>query len=84
MLDGLKQLKEAMLATGAATSADLEAAGKSKRYLGRKNVEDAGPLDPETGQGPSFESQVHAVQMVELEVDTESGEGADPQDDHRR
>ena len=74
VLDGLKQLKAAMQEAGAGTSAELEAAGKPKRYLGRKNVEDAGPLDPETGQGPSFESQVHAVQMVELEVDTESGE----------
>ncbi|MGO9017896.1 MAG: molybdopterin cofactor-binding domain-containing protein [Syntrophobacteraceae bacterium] len=32
------------------------------------------PLDPKTGQGPSFESQVHAVQMADLDVNTESGE----------
>ena len=62
-----------MQETGAKTSEALEAAGRPKRYLGRKKNEDAGPLDPKTGQGPSFESQVHAVQMVELEVDTESG-----------
>ena len=73
LLDALAQLSAAMQATGAKTGAELEAAGKPKRYVGRKKNEDAGPLDPKTGQGPSFESQVHAVQMVELEVDTESG-----------
>jgi aldehyde oxidoreductase len=73
LINGLGQLKTAMKETGAKTSEELEAAGKSKRYFGRKKNEDDGPLDPETGQGPSFESQVHAVQLVELEVDTESG-----------
>jgi aldehyde oxidoreductase len=73
LLDALAQLKAAMQETGATTSAELDAAGKPKRFVGRKKNEDAGPLDPKTGQGPSFESQVHAVQMVELEVDTGSG-----------
>jgi aldehyde oxidoreductase len=73
LIDALEQLKAAMQQTGAKTSARLEAAGKPARYVGRKKNEDAGPLDSKTGQGPSFESQVHAVQMVELEVDTESG-----------
>jgi aldehyde oxidoreductase len=73
LLNALEQLKAAMQSTGAKTSSELEAAGRPKRYIGRKKNEDAGPLDPQTGQGPSFESQVHAVQMVELEVDTESG-----------
>ncbi|MBI5581014.1 MAG: molybdopterin-dependent oxidoreductase [Deltaproteobacteria bacterium] len=73
VINALEQLKAAMQETGAKTSEELEAAGKPKRYVGRKKNEDAGPLDPKTGQGPSFESQVHAVQMVELEVDTESG-----------
>jgi len=74
LINALEQLKAAMQETGACTSEALETAGKSKRYLGRKKNEDAGPLDTQTGQGPSFESQVHAVQMVELEVDTESGQ----------
>ena len=73
LIDALHQLKAAMEETGAKTGADLEAAGKTRRYLGRKKNEDAGPLDPQTGQGPSFESQVHAVQLAELEVDTETG-----------
>ena len=74
LINALEQLKTAMHETGAQTADALEAAGKTRRYLGRKKNEDAGPLDPQTGQGPSFESQVHAVQMVELEVDTENGQ----------
>lgn len=74
VVDALGQLKAAMAETGARTAAALKDAGKPVRYLGRKKNEDAGPLDPETGQGPSFESQVHAVQMVELDVDSETGE----------
>ena len=73
LIDALSQLKAAMQEAGAKTGAELKAAGKSKRYLGRKKNEDAGPLDVQTGQGPSFESQVHAVQLAELEVDTETG-----------
>ncbi len=74
VVDALHQLKAAMAETGAQTAGELKAAEKPVRYLGRKKNEDSGPLDPKTGQGPSFESQVHAVQMVELEVDTETGE----------
>ncbi|MDK9706161.1 MAG: molybdopterin-dependent oxidoreductase [Desulforhopalus sp.] len=73
LIDALTQLKAAMAEAGCATGRELEAAGKPRRYLGRKKNEDAGPLDPKTGQGPSFESQVHAVQLAELEVDTETG-----------
>lgn len=75
LLDALAQLKADMQATGAKTGTELEATGKPRRYLGQKKNEDAGPLDPQTGQGPSFESQVHAVQMAELEVDTKVGQG---------
>jgi aldehyde oxidoreductase len=74
LINALEQLKTAMQETGSRTSEELETAGKPKRFLGSKKNEDAGPLDTQTGQGPSFESQVHAVQMVELEVDTESGQ----------
>jgi aldehyde oxidoreductase len=73
LLNALEQLQAAMRETGAKTGPELEAAGRPKRYVGRKKNEDAGPLDAKTGQGPSFESQVHAVQMVELEVDTDTG-----------
>jgi aldehyde oxidoreductase len=42
--------------------------------MGKKKNEDAGPLDPVTGQGPSFESQVHSIQMAEVEVNNGTGE----------
>ncbi|WP_027185999.1 molybdopterin-dependent oxidoreductase [Desulfovibrio inopinatus] len=72
LINGLEQLKAAMDETGAKTGEDLKAAGHQARYLGRKKTE-VGPLDPQTGQGPSFESQVHAVQLAEVEVDTATG-----------
>jgi aldehyde oxidoreductase len=62
-----------MAETGARNAEELITAGQPVRYLGKKETEDSGSLDPETGQGASFEDQVHAVQMVELEVDTETG-----------
>ncbi|MFH0728269.1 MAG: molybdopterin cofactor-binding domain-containing protein [Pseudomonadota bacterium] len=74
LINGLGQLKQAMTETGTKTGDELSSAGRPARYLGRKKNEDAGPLDPQTGQGPSFESQVHAVQMAELDVDTETGQ----------
>ncbi|MBU4563546.1 MAG: molybdopterin-dependent oxidoreductase [Desulfarculus sp.] len=74
LINGLEQLKEVMAETGAKTGKELEAAGKSRRYIGRKKNIDGTPLDPKTGQGPNFETQVHAVQMAEVEVNTETGE----------
>ncbi|MCF8065868.1 MAG: molybdopterin-dependent oxidoreductase, partial [Desulfarculaceae bacterium] len=74
LVNGLEQLKEAMAATGAKTGKELEDAGKSRRFIGRKKNIEATPMDPETGQGPNFETQVHAVQLAEVEVNTETGE----------
>jgi aldehyde oxidoreductase len=74
LVDGINRLKTAMKETHAATHDELRAAGKPIRYVGTKRIEDAGPLDPHTGQGPSFESQVHAVQLAEIEVDTGTGD----------
>ena len=74
MVNGLEQLKKAMAETGAKNGEELKAAGKPTRYVGTKKNPDAGPLDPKTGQGPSFQSQVHAVQLAEVEVDTETGD----------
>ncbi len=73
LIDGLRQLKEAMKETGAKNSEELIAAGKPKRFMGTKKAEDAPPMDPKTGQGASFVSDIHGVQMVELEVDMETG-----------
>jgi aldehyde oxidoreductase len=76
LINAIQQLKEAMETTGAKDSESLIAAGKPIRYVGSKKIDDVGPMDPKTGQGPSFVTDIHGVQMVELEVDTETGEVA--------
>jgi len=73
VVDAVNQLKNAMAEVGAKTGEDLKKADKPTRYIGRKKAMEAGPLDPETGQGPSFDSQVHALQLAEVEVNTDSG-----------
>jgi aldehyde oxidoreductase len=73
LVEAINQLKNAMAEVDAKTGLDLKNADKPVRYIGRKKAMDAGPLDPETGQGPSFDSQVHAIQLAEVEVDAESG-----------
>jgi aldehyde oxidoreductase len=71
----IEQLHKAMAEAGANTYAGLKKAGKPTRYMGSKRAEgEEGPLDPKTGQGPSFESRVHAIQMAEVEVNTDTGE----------
>ncbi len=74
LVDAANQLKKAMAEADAETATDLRKARKPVRYLGRKRAMLAGPLDAATGQGPSFDSQVHAIQLAELEVNTETGE----------
>ena len=73
-VDALKQLRQAMDEVGAKTHAAFVAAGRPTRYVGHKAVTNTAPLDPETGQGPSSDSDVHAIQLAEVEVNTESGE----------
>jgi len=73
MLDAIGQLKAAMAEHKATTGDDLRKAGAPTRYMGTKKMV-VGALDPTTGQGPSFESQVHALQLAEVEVDTETGD----------
>ncbi len=73
LVDALGKLKAAMVETGASNAAELEEAGRPIRFMGQMKTDETAPLDPETGQGPGFEEQVHAVQMAEVEVDTETG-----------
>ncbi len=70
----VQQLKSAMEEAGVTTYDGLKKAGKPTRYMGSMKTEKDGPLDPHTGLGPSFESRVHAIQMAEVEVNTETGE----------
>ena len=77
VLDAIGQLKLkiAMAEVDAAKPReDLRKAHRPVRYMGRKKAVGAGPLDEKTGQGPSFDSQVHAIQLAELEVNTENGQ----------
>jgi len=72
--NALGKLKEAMNETKATTRQELEQAQRPYRYIGTKATLESGPTDPNTGQGPSFESQIHTLQMAEAEVNTETGE----------
>ena len=83
LLNALDSLKQAMAEAGARTRQELLDAGLKARHTGTKKTREAGPLD-ENGQGPSFESQVHAVQLAEVEVDIETGRCARRAHDHRR
>ncbi len=73
LVNALDQLKQAMKETGATTYQGLRDAGRPTRYMGTKRTFQSGPLDSQTGQGPSFESQVHALQLAEIEVNMETG-----------
>jgi aldehyde oxidoreductase len=73
LLNAIENLQKAMKEVGAKTYAEMKEAGKPTRYDGSfKNDIPAG-LDSMTGQGNSFVSDCHNIQMAEVEVDTETG-----------
>ena len=72
-VDALQKLKQAMDEVGSKSFAALKAAGKPTRYQGEKRTAGGGDLDPKTGQGPSFVTDVLAIQMAEVEVNVETG-----------
>jgi aldehyde oxidoreductase len=74
VLTALEKIKEAFAKAGSKTYEGLKKAGLPTRYEGLKVIEGTGMPDPETGQGPYFESDVHNIQMVEIEVNTDTGE----------
>jgi aldehyde oxidoreductase len=73
LVNAIEQMKAAMAEAGITDYEGLKNSGKPIRYIGKKNVAE-GELDPKAGQGPTFESQVHNIQMAEVEVNTENGE----------
>ncbi len=73
LLNALDKLKAVYKESGLKTYAEFKAAGKPTRFEGTKAVP-GGELDPVTGQGPGYDSQVHNIQMAEVEVDTGTGE----------
>jgi aldehyde oxidoreductase len=73
MINGINDMLTAMKEAGTRTYEGLKKAGKETRYVGKKTTRVA-ELDPKTGQGASYETQVHNIQMAEVEVNTETGE----------
>jgi aldehyde oxidoreductase len=74
LVNGLEKMAKAMKEAGSKTYAGLQKAGKPTRYEGAKQIAGADQLDPRTGQGNSFDSQVHNIQMAEIEVNTDTGD----------
>ncbi len=74
LVDAVQKMAADMKAIGSKKYADMVKAGKPTRYEGTKVIPGNDQLDPETGQGDSFDSQVHNIQMAEVEVNTETGE----------
>jgi aldehyde oxidoreductase len=74
LVDALEKIKQAMKEAGTKTYAGLKQAEKPTRFAGAKNVKSEKTLDPKTGQGDTFDSQTHNIQMAEVEVNTESSE----------
>jgi aldehyde oxidoreductase len=73
LLNSIQQLQNAMKEAGTKTYSGLKQAGKPTRYEGSTQNEGPGGMDPKTGQGNSFLSECHNIQMAEVEVDTETG-----------
>jgi aldehyde oxidoreductase len=74
VLDALEKIKKAYAVAGGKTHAALKKAGQSTKFEGTKQIPGPPMPDPETGQGVYYESAVHNIQMVEIEVNTETGE----------
>jgi aldehyde oxidoreductase len=74
LVNGLEKMAKAMKEAGTKTYAGLKKAGKPIRYEGVKQIAGGDQLDPKTGQGSSFDSQVHNIQMAEIEVNTDTGD----------
>jgi aldehyde oxidoreductase len=74
LVNALEKLKRAMGEAGTKTYEGLKKAGKQTRYEGTKQVKGSRILDPKTGQGDSYDSQVHNIQMAELVVNIDTGE----------
>jgi aldehyde oxidoreductase len=73
LLNALEQLDKAMSKVGSRTYKGLKKAGKPIRYEGSYKIAGDSKLDSKTGQGDSFVSECHNIQMAEVEVDTSTG-----------
>ncbi|MDQ1279443.1 MAG: aldehyde oxidoreductase [Thermoproteota archaeon] len=73
LINAIEQLKATMSEANSKTYAGLVMAGKSTRYQGSTKNPGVGRLDPQTGQGDSFVSECHNIQLAEVEVNTDTG-----------
>jgi aldehyde oxidoreductase len=73
MVNAAQQLAQAMKEVGGKTYMALKKAGKPTRYEGVKTIHGKDSFDAK-GQSDSFDSQVHNIQMAEVEVNTETGD----------
>lgn len=73
LVDALDKIKAAFQEVGSRTYAGLVQSGKPTRYEGARAVKGKYMLDLKTGQGDSFVSECHNIQMAEVEVNTETG-----------
>jgi aldehyde oxidoreductase len=74
LVNALEKLQQAIKETGTNTYSGLIKAGKPIRYDGKKQIPGEDKFDPETGHSDTFDSQVHNIQMAEVEVNVETGE----------
>ncbi|EFK11738.1 aldehyde oxidase and xanthine dehydrogenase, molybdopterin binding domain protein [delta proteobacterium NaphS2] len=74
LVNALEKLQQAMKEAGTKTCDGLKKAGKPTRYEGKKQLAGSYKIDPRTGQGNSYDSTAHNIQMAEVEVNTETGE----------
>ena len=74
LLNAIEQLEQAMEEAGSRTYAGLVKAGKPTRFEGFHKNDIPGGLDKKTGQGNAQVTEVHNVQMAEVEVNMENGE----------
>jgi aldehyde oxidoreductase len=74
LLNAIEKVEQAMSEAGTRTYEGLVKAGKPTRFEGfHKNDIPVG-LNKKTGQGNGMVTEVHNIQMAEVEVDTETGE----------
>lgn len=74
LLNAIGQMKKAMSEAGSTTYLGLKNARKPVRYEGSSKAPGTPKLDPKTGQGDSFVTECHNIQMAEVEVDTRTGD----------
>ncbi len=73
LLNAIANLEQAMNEAGTRTYSGLVKSGKPTRYEGSHKNDGPAGLDKVTGQGNAQVSEVHNIQMAEVEVNTETG-----------